>query len=54
MAHGDDSLKPNLIVTIVTCIFLSRIAVILRLVGRRLLRVPLLADDWLIIFALVS
>jgi hypothetical protein len=54
MRHADDNLKPNLIATIVTCIILPCLAVVLRLTGRRFLRAPLLADDWLIIFSLVS
>jgi hypothetical protein len=53
MKNADDNLKPNLIATIVTCIVLPFIAVVLRLIGRRFLRAPLLADDWLIIFSLI-
>lgn len=53
-AHKGDDKRPDLIATVAICLPVSSIAVILRVVCRRLTNVPLLTDDWLVIIAEVS
>jgi hypothetical protein len=53
LAHKDDTRQPNLIATVVTCLFFGYLAVVLRIVARHKRNVKLLTDDWLIICALV-
>lgn len=53
MAHKNDDQRPNLIATVATCLVIPYIAVLMRIICRRIMHVPLLADDWLIIAAQV-
>jgi len=53
-AHITDDKRHNLIATFIVSISLAYIAVILRFIARRRRRVQYLADDWLILVALVS
>ena len=53
-AHVNESRVSNLIVSAAICLPLAFLAVILRVVARRLGKIPFKADDWCIVVALVS
>lgn len=53
-AHIADNKQPNLIAAFTVSISLAYIAVVLRFIARRRRGVELLADDWLMLVALVS
>ena len=53
MAHTADDKRPNIIAAAAVSLSLAYIAVILRFIGRWRVSVPLLADDWWILVALV-
>ena len=52
--HVDESKVANLIVSDVVCFTLAVVAVCMRLASRRIARIKFMADDWLIIGALVE
>ena len=52
--HINDSMVPNLIAANVICAVVSLAAIIVRFIARRLIRLPLKLDDWLIVLAWVS
>ena len=52
-AHISDDRRPGLIASVVIPLSIATIAVALRFIARRRVRVPLLADDWLILASLV-
>ena len=54
LAHSNDNRASNIVVSSVICISLATIAVMLRLLARRLSKAKILADDYMMIFALVS
>ncbi len=54
LAHIHESRAPNIVISSTICISLAITAVILRLLARRLSKVKILADDYMMIFALVS
>ena len=54
LAHIRDDRASNIVVSSVICISLATIAVMLRLLARRLSKAKILADDYMMIFALVS
>lgn len=54
LAHIRDNRASNIVVSSVICISLATIAVMLRLLARRLSKAKILADDYMMIFALVS
>ena len=54
MSHIKDDRQKEMIVSSAICIAIAIIAVILRLVARRLSRAKIMADDYMIIVALVS
>lgn len=54
VAHIHDNRAPDLIISAALCIALAITAVILRLLARRLSKARILADDYMIIFSLVS
>lgn len=54
LAHIHDNRAPDLVISAAICIVLAITAVVLRLLARRLSKVRILADDYMIIFALVS
>ncbi len=54
LAHIHESRAPNIVISSTICISLAITAVILRLLARRLSKVKILADDYMILFALVS
>ena len=53
LAHIHDNRASNIVISSVICISLATIAVILRLFARRLSKAKILADDYMMIFALV-
>ena len=54
VARNHDSRASDIIISSAICISLAITAVLLRLLARRLSRVKILADDYMMIFALVS
>lgn len=54
LAHIHDNRAPNVVISAAICISLAITAVLLRLLARRLSKVRILADDYMILFALVS
>ena len=54
LAHIHDNRAPSIVASSVICIALATIAVILRLLARRLGKVKILADDYMMVFTLVS
>jgi hypothetical protein len=52
--HASDNRQPDIIAAVAVCLSAAVISVILRLVARRLLKIRLQLDDWLILIALVS
>lgn len=54
LAHSHDNRASNITVSSIICISLATLAVMLRLLARRLSKVKILADDYMMIFALVS
>ena len=52
-AHIDDNAIPGIITANVICIVAAWIAVALRLYSRRLVRIPIITDDWLIVASVV-
>ena len=54
LAYIRDDRASNIVVSCVICISLATIAVTLRLLARRLSKAKILADDYMMIFALVS
>lgn len=53
LAHIHDNRAPDLVISAAICIVLAITAVVLRLLARRLSKARILADDYMIIFALV-
>ena len=51
--HIHDDRSGNLVTSHAICIAIAAIAVLLRLIARRMCRASIQADDWMIIFALV-
>ena len=54
VARIHDNQASDIIISSAICISLAITAVLLRLLARRLSRVKILADDYMMIFALVS
>ena len=54
VAHIHDDRASNIVISSVICISLATIAVILRFLARRLSKAKILADDYMMVFALVS
>ena len=54
VAHIHDNRGPDIVISSAVCIGLAIAAVCLRLAGRRLSRAAILADDYMMVFALVS
>lgn len=54
LAHIHESRAPNIVVSSIICFSLAITVVILRLLARRLSKVRILADDYMMMFALVS
>ena len=54
VTHIHDSRAPDIVISSAICISLAITAVLLRLLARHLSRAKILADDYMIIFALVS
>ena len=54
LAHIHDNRASNIVVSSIICISSATVAVLLRLLARRLSKVKILADDYMMIFALVS
>ena len=54
LAHLSDSRVSNIKISVAICLPASCLAVILRFVSRRIGKIPLKADDWCILVALVS
>ena len=52
--HIHDNRGPDIVISSAVCIALATAAVCLRLLARRLSRAAVLADDYMMIFALVS
>lgn len=53
-AHIKDNRGPDMVVSTVICISLACIAVLLRLIARRLSKAKIWFDDYMIIVALVT
>lgn len=54
LAHADEDISVGLKVLTILGVVLATAAVVLRLASRRLLKVGIKWDDWLVIIALVS
>lgn len=52
-AHIADDRRADIIIAIAVCLPVAYVAVILRIMSRRVAAVPLLADDWTMMIALV-
>ncbi|KAF6219618.1 hypothetical protein HO133_004087 [Letharia lupina] len=53
LAHIHDNRAPNVVISAAICISLAITAVLLRLLARRLSKARILADDYMILFALI-
>jgi len=53
LVHAGDKRTPSLITAYVVCLSLAYIAVTLRFVSRRKSKNALMADDWMLVVALV-
>ncbi|KAL8934941.1 MAG: hypothetical protein Q9216_005658 [Gyalolechia sp. 2 TL-2023] len=51
--HASDNKQPNLIATIILCLFLASLGVFLRFLARWRNKASFMADDWLILAALI-
>ena len=49
--HIHDTLVPRILAVTVTCMLIALIAVLLRMISRRMIPVPFMMDDWTIIAA---
>lgn len=54
LAHREETRVPSLILSGAICLAAAYMAVVLRLISRRLVRSPLAADDWCMVLGLVS
>lgn len=54
LAHIDDDRSKSLIVSHTLCLVLAGIAIVLRLIARRMSKAAIKADDYMIIVAFVS
>ena len=54
LANIHDDRASNIVVSSVICISVATTAVLLRLLARRLSKAKILADDYMMVFALVS
>ncbi len=54
LQHIYDNRAPSIVISAAICIFLAITAVLLRLLARRLSRARILADDYMMTFAMVS